>query len=184
MRLTLDPPHVFEDTAPRLVDLNGDGLSEIVTVRSHERLGAQLAIYQLSEDHSSLVLLSTTPYIGTRFRWLAPLGAADIDGDGAIEIAYVDRPHLARTLRIWRFKDGELEELASLKGLTNHRIGEPDIAGGIRDCGQGPEMVLADASWSRLLAVRFDGAAFQSEEIGRDTSRPAFARAMGCQANP
>jgi hypothetical protein len=47
-------------------------------------------------------LLAATPHIGSANRWLAPIGAADLDGDGRVEIAYVDRPHLARTLRIWR----------------------------------------------------------------------------------
>jgi hypothetical protein len=48
------------------------------------------------------VPLASTPWIGQRFRWLAPVAAADLDGDGAMELAYVDRPHLARTLRVWR----------------------------------------------------------------------------------
>ncbi len=182
VKVTLDPPHVFEDVAPRLADLDGDGLPEIIVVRSHEALGAQLAVYTLAPDQLSLRLLATTPYIGTRFRWLAPLGAADLDGDGAMELAYVDRPHLAKTLRIWRFEAGALREVASLAGVTNHRIGEVDIAGGIRDCGQGPEMILSDAAWSRLLALRFAQGEITARTLSDDTSRPAFARAMACQS--
>ena len=37
--------------------------------------------------------LAAIPFIGTRFRWLAPLGAADLDGDGRVEIAYAETPH-------------------------------------------------------------------------------------------
>ena len=179
----LDPPHVFEDVAPRLVDLTGDGLPEVITVRSHATQGAQLAIYALDPEHHQLSLMATTPYIGTRFRWLAPLGAADLDGDGAFEIAYVDRPHLAKTLRIWRFENGGLREVANLAGVTNHRIGERDIAGGIRTCNGTPEMILADAGWSALLALRFENGQITSRVVSQDTSRPAFARAMRC-ANP
>jgi hypothetical protein len=108
------------------------------------------------------------------------VGAADLDGDGRVEIAYVDRPHLARTLRLWRFDAGALVLVADLPGVTNHRTGETDIAGGIRTCGDGPEMILASADWSRLLAVRFDGAGFSQRDIGADTSRAAFAAAMAC----
>lgn len=179
-KVTLEPPHVFEDVAPRLADLDGDGLPEVITVRSHEALGAQLAVYSLSDDQTSLELTGSTPYIGTRYRWLAPLGAADLNGDGIIEIAYIDRPHLAKTLRIWRYARGELIQVAARSGLTNHRIGERDIAGGIRSCKGAPEMVLASADWSELLAVRFKNGVLTERGIGADTSREGFARAMTC----
>jgi hypothetical protein len=179
-RIKLDTQHVFEDTAPRLVDLTGDGLPEIITVRSHAAKGAQLAIYALDAEYHQLSLLVTTPYIGTRYRWLAPLGAADLDGDGRMEIAYVDRPHLAKTLRIWRFNKGDLREVGFFPGVTNHRIGEEDIAGGIRTCGGVPEMILADAAWQSLLALRFDGKDITLRQIGIDTSLATFADAMGC----
>ena len=181
-RITLAPPLGFEDTAPRLADLDLDGWPEIITVRSHAQQGAQIAIYAIDRQDHSLSLSATTPYIGTRFRWLAPLGAADIDGDGMIEIAYVDRPHLAKTLRIWRYKNGTLAETFSLPGVTNHRIGEVDIAGGIRECGSAPEMIVANADWSQLLALKFDGSAIATTRLGQDTSRAAFARAMACSA--
>jgi len=69
--------------------------------------------------------------------------------------------------------------VAQLPNLTNHRIGEVDIAGGVRDCGDGPEMVLASGDWQHLVAVRFDGA-FTQDVIGSDTSRAAFSRAVDC----
>ena len=173
--------HVFEDTAPRLVDVTGDGAPEVIAVRTDLEQGAQLVVYAPSGDGRTLRAIASTPYIGQRHRWLAPIGAADLDGDGHIEVAFVDRPHLAKILRVWRYRDGDFREVAAAEGFANHRIGEADIAGGVRDCGQGPEMIVASADWSRLLAVRFDGA-FRVRDLGRDTSRPAFARAMGCGA--
>ncbi|WP_323771136.1 VCBS repeat-containing protein [Antarctobacter sp.] len=155
LRRRWDAPLVFEDVAPRLWDVTGDGLPEIVTIESHETRGARLAVWAVTEG--SLDPLAATPFIGQRFRWLAPVGAADLDGDGAIEIAYVDRPHLAKTLRIWRYADGALREVAAATGYTNHRIGWDYIAGGLRDCGGGPEMILASGDWSRVVALRFDG---------------------------
>ena len=172
--------HVFEDTAPRLADLDGDGGPEIVAVRTHVDRGAQLALYGDAGDGETLRLLATTPYIGTPHRWLAPVGAADLDGDGAVEVAYVDRPHLARTLRVWRYRDGALSEVAALEGVTNHRIGERDIAGGIRDCGAGPEMIVASADWSRLLAVTLQGGALNARDIGPHEGRASFAAALAC----
>ena len=173
--VTLPISDVFEDTIPRLSDMDGDGNPEVIVVQSNRRLGAKLAIY----DETGLI--ADTPFIGRANRWLAPLGAADLDGDGVIEVAYIDRPHLAKTLRIWRFVAGELIHVADLGGFTNHRIGERDIAGGIRTCNGRPEMIVASADWSQLVSVAFDGAEFQAETLGRDTSRPAFANAMVCK---
>lgn len=174
--IRLPETRVFEDVAPRLADPDDDGLSEAVVVESDRDLGARLAIY----DADGLV--AATPFIGQRFRWLAPVAVADLDGDGRTELAYVDRPHLARTLRVWRLEAGRMVELAALEGVTNHRIGETDIAGGLRDCGTGPEMILADAGWSRLLAVRFDGTALSARDIGPHSGRASFARALECAA--
>ena len=173
--LRLPPVRVFEDTRPRMVDVDGDGKREVVVVESHQDQGARLAIYNGGG------LIAATPYIGQRFRWLAPVAIADLDGDGAIELAYIDRPHLAKTLRVWRFEDGSLRQIASLAGLTNHRIGERDIAGGLRTCGTGPEMIVARADWRRLVAVTFDGSKLSAREIGQHQNRDSFAAALNCE---
>ena len=175
--VTLPQTHVFEDVAPRLVDIDADGAFEVLVVESSITEGARVAIY----DGTGTVK-AATPHIGQSNRWYSPVGVADLDGDGHVEVAYVDRPHLAKTLRIWRYDDGAFDEVAAAGGVTNHRIGERDIAGGVRDCGEGPEMVLASGNWAQLLAVAFNGD-FAVTVIGDDTSRPAFAAAMDCNGS-
>ena len=185
LRATWEAPVVFEDTAPRLVDLDGDGTPEIITVESHEIRGARLALWRIGPDR--LEPLAQTPWIGTRFRWLAPVGAADMDGDGTMEIAYIDRPHLARTLRVWRLtfdggQDAQLTEIAARTGLTNHRIGEDFITGGLRECGTGPEMLTANADWSRVVATVLTAT---GDLVSRDIapfSPAAMADALACRA--
>jgi hypothetical protein len=182
LRTRLAVPLVFEDIAPRLSDLDGDGIAEILTVESHETQGARLAIWHVRT--ATLRRLIATPHIGTRFRWLAPVGAADLDGDGAVEIAYVDRPHLAQVLRVWRFAraDGivRLTPLASAPGFSNHRIGWDTIAGGIRDCGEGAEMVLASGDWRDTVAVRFEGTEL-SRRVLAPYSPQAISAALACR---
>lgn len=169
---------VFEDLAPRVVDVDGDGAPEVVVVESHETQGARLAIWGLVDG--ALAAKAATPFIGTRFRWLAPVAVADLDGDGLVEFAYVDRPHLAKVLRVWRYDaSGTLSEVATLNGVTNHRIGWDYIAGGLRDCGQGPEMVLADAGWASIVAVTFDGSNLNQRRLG-DYSAQTLDRALKC----
>lgn len=171
--LRLPQHRVFEDVAPRVVEL-GAGTPLVMVVESDLSQGARLAIY------GAAGLVTATPFIGTRNRWLAPIGAADLDGDGAVELAYIDRPHLAKTLRLWRFEDDTLTEIAKLPGLTNHRIGETDIAGGIRTCTGTPEMIVATANWSRLIAVTFDGTQLQNRDIGPHQGRKSFRAALAC----
>lgn len=170
---------VFEDTAPRVVDLDGDGLPEVIVVESDPDQGARLAVYGMRR--AGLDRLAATPYIGQSQRWLAVVGAADLDGDGRTEIAYVDRPHLDKVLRVWRYGPMGLTPVAAHDGLTNHRIGDRAISGGIRECGEGPEMVLASADWRRTVAVGLDGARLTRRDLGpiADLSRLS----LGCDGN-
>jgi hypothetical protein len=169
---------VFEDHAPLLADLTGDGVPEILVVESHDQQGSRLAVW--GQAGPGVTRIAATPFIGTRHRWLAQIGAADMDGDGRPEIAYIDRPHLARTLRLWQLRDGALVELAALPGLTNHHFGDPLISGGFRTCAGQTEIVVASADWSDLMAVGWDGAALRARRIGGDTSAAGFATALAC----
>ena len=172
--IRLPDSRVFEDIAPRLVDLDFDNAPEVVAIESDSSRGSRLAIYDAAG------LITATPFIGNAFRWLAPVGAADLDGDGVTELAYVDRPHLAKILRVWRYQDRRLTEVAALPGLSNHRIGEPYISGGIRDCGAGPEMITADANWRQIMATSLVDGGLTARSIGPFEGRSSFAKALGC----
>lgn len=174
LRVILPESSVFEDIAPRLADVDGDGGAEVVTVESSLTRGARLAIW----DETGLV--AATPHIGRAHRWLAPVGVADLDGDGAVELAYVDRPHLAKTLRIWRFRDGALVPVAARPGFSNHRIGWDFIAGGLRDCGQGPEMILASGDWARVLSARLVSGRIETRDLGRYRGPASLTAARAC----
>jgi hypothetical protein len=178
LRLGPEPTHVFEDIAPRVADADGDGAPDLIVVQTDPDLGAQLAVYSLRRG--ALVKAAATPHIGQRFRWLAPVGVADLDGDGANELAFVDRPHIARILRVWSWGPGGLEEVASLDGVTNHRIGDEVIWGGMRTCGARPEMVLADSAFSQIVAVQFDGDGLVPRPLGLAPRADNFRHAMAC----
>lgn len=182
--LTLPAPLVFEDVAPRLWDVTGDGRPEVIVVQSHESLGARLTVWELRDgqapDAALFEMIAATDFIGTRFRWLAPFGIGDFTGDGRIEIAYVETPHLGRTLRLVGLDGDRLAERAALPGVTNHRIGEEDIAGGVRVCAGRTEAVLATANWQRLVAVGWDGGALASRDLGPLTGPQDWTKALAC----
>ena len=166
---------VFEDVAPRLWDVTADGRPEIVVVESDVARGARLAVWTYSDTGADLTRLASTAFIGQRHRWLAPAGVGDFDGDGKTEIAYVDRPHLARELVFVQLDGDNLREVARLPNLTNHQIGNSFISGGTRNCGLGDEVILANADWSRIMAVRMGQAPADLGPYGKSAMKQALA---------
>ena len=163
------PEHlVFEDFAPRLVDLNGDGRNEIVVVESDQSKGARLAVWDviLKRGEPQLVRGAATDHIGTRFRWLSPVGAADFNGDGGIEFAYVEKPHLDKILRIVRRDGAQLRRVASIPGITNHAIGQEEVQSRIERCTDGPTIFALDASGQRILSIQMIGSFHKVIELG------------------
>ena len=174
----LGRPHVFEDVQTRLANIDQQPGDEVITIRSHQNYGAQIAIYQLT--NGGLELFAETPYIGTANRWLAPIGIADFNNDGDMDIAYVDRPHLAKILRVWTYRGGELQELVNKSGYSNHRIGEDFISGGIKTCEGETIMITADARWQRIIATTLENNELITTDIGPFNGVESFEKALQC----
>ncbi len=175
--ITASPDHIFEDIAPRLFDITGDGQPEVIVVESQKSKGARLAIYSTTAQPKRI---AATPYIGSANRWLAPIGFADFNNDGDVDIAYVDRPHLAKILRVWTYKNAKLTETANIDGLSNHRIGDNFISGGVRTCAGTPEIITADGGWKRIISTRFENGALTKTDIGPYRNKSSFKRALTC----
>ena len=183
VRIDLPENRVFEDIAPRLWDITGDGRPEIVAVESDAEQGARLTVWEArtGEDNALVVsLLAATPFIGTRFRWLAPVEAADFTGDGVAEIAYVETPHRARILRLVTLRGNRLEEIAHLEGVTNHAIGEERIHGGIRICHGQPEIIAQSADRSDVLIVRLEDGQLSARVVGSAADEGIWDQLQSC----
>jgi hypothetical protein len=164
---------------PRIADVTGDGLNDVVVIETRLDAGASLAVYGMSGEN--FVKLAATPYLGQPHRWLAPAGIADFDGDGVLDVAYVETPHIGGTLRIWSFRDNMPREIASAPGYSNHRAGQNFITGGVRDCGNGPALVLPNADWSRTLRVWQYGGEIESAVLSSDARPETIAKALECK---
>lgn len=182
LSLTYDDA-VFEDTAPRLHDFDKDGAPEVVTVVSTFDTGARIQIFTLHKG--VLVPFASNLPIGTRNRWLAIAGIADFNNDGIDEIAYVDRPHFAKVLRILpvsvEVTGGALSEVASKTGLTNHHLGSAMIEGGVRDCeGQIPVILTANSNWQTIVETQLQDGTLHSTSVAPYVGPDSFTRFLTC----
>ncbi|MFC1665404.1 FG-GAP repeat domain-containing protein [Pseudomonadota bacterium] len=154
LHMALPANRVFEDLQPRLVDLDGDGQSEIIVVESDRALGASLAVYGLVDG--KLAKRAATPFIGLANRWLNPLGAGDFDGDGRLDIALVETPHIGGILRLYHFDTPNLKLFAEYYGVSTHRIGSTELGlGRVVSARPRDLMLVPDQSRKVLMLLEF-----------------------------
>ena len=135
-RYSLPLNRVFEDLVPRLVDLDGDGRDEVVLVESDLLRGAALVVLGLRPSKPSttmdkadargkvdIVELARSPFAGSSFLWLNPLGFADFDGDGHTDLSAVITPHIGGTLTLYHYRPPLLVPFARAMDVSNHRMG-------------------------------------------------------------
>lgn len=165
------PSHqVFEDRYPRLVDLDDDGASEIVLIRSDTRRGAATTLYALRDG--GLTERAASQPIGLSHRWLNVAGTADFDDDGQKEIAVVVTPHIGGTLTLLRRQGDALIPVARQPGFSNHAYGSRELGmSAVLDYnGDGvADLAVPDARRESVVVASFAGGAYrQLDRISHD----------------
>ena len=127
--ITLDGPYVFEDIAPRALDVPGKLARRValLTLRSGPN-GAQLALLQASATNANTIdIVALGDPIGTANRWIAPMTNGE-------QILAVHTPHIGGVLHNYQLVQDQSG--TKLKGtrlhtdLSNHIIGarETDLS--------------------------------------------------------
>jgi hypothetical protein len=176
-RYLTDSGSVFEDRLVRLVDLDRDGWDEAVVVQSYLDKGAALVVFALGPD--AVRFVSEVPPIGTPNRWLNPAGVADYDGDGMLELAFVETPHIGGTLKLYAFVERRLVADHAVAGFSNHAIGSrvQDMAATLDWDDDGvPDIALPDGQRRGLRVMSFAGR--EPRELARVSHSSAIVSAV------
>lgn len=151
---------VFEDRVPRLVDLDGDGRDEVVVIESDALRGAAVVVFGLRGGNTGMTLqeLARSPHAGSTFRWLNPVGFADFDGDGRLDVASVTTPHIGGELVLYHYQPPKLSPYAEAMDVSNHRMGslEQRLAVIVQTPGMRPTVILPDMQHTALHALRWE----------------------------
>lgn len=156
--LQLPLPRVFEDLQPRLVDMDGDGRDEIVVIEADIARGAAIVAYGMPRVGDKLEERARSPWLGLPFRWLNPVGFADFDGDGKLDIASVTTPHIGGVLTLYRYAPPRIEAFAKVPDVSNHQMGDPNLQmhAVVSLPNQRPTVIVPDMSRRALHALRWE----------------------------
>ena len=157
-QLELPKQRVWEDLQPRLIDLDGDGRDEIVVIEADTERGAALVAYGLPSAGSALQERARSTWLGLPFRWLNPVGFADFDGDGKLDIASITTPHIGGVLTLYRYAPPRIEPYAKVPDVSNHQMGDPNLQmhAVVSLPGQRPTVIVPDMSRRALHALRWE----------------------------
>ncbi len=164
LNIRLPETLVFEDFVPRIVDLDDDGRSEVLVVESDQQQGARLALWAVQDGQ--LVRAAHSDFIGKHFRWLAPIGVADFHGNGVPLVAYIEKPHIDKVLRLVGLEGDRLIAVEHMTGVTNHQIGQETVHSRIVMCSGRPSILALSANGKRVLLIGWTEKGRQVRDVG------------------
>jgi hypothetical protein len=122
MTFTLPEGSVFADNAPLIVDIRGDGVEEILSVKRSDKQGTSLML--LFPVRSAVRMVATSSLIPLP-TWINPVGVGDINADGTDDIMAVSDPALAGWLEVFSIRRGAFYTEGRFYGFTNYIPGTP-----------------------------------------------------------
>ena len=171
---------VFEDREPRLADLDADGGTEVLVVKSYQAKGSALAV--VAKRDGAWRVVAETPAIGQPQRWLNPAAIAAFQGDGKPAIAVVKTPHVDGVLQLWAYDGGKLALRHEASGYTNHVFGSPaqELAAAIDVDGDGvPELAIPTLDRDSIALLSLKGGIKELARIALPAKAATGVAALG-----
>lgn len=178
----LPSTEVFEDIAPRLVDLDRNGTTEVITILSSRTDGASIAVFGLTGNAFNKI--AQTPFIGRANRWLNIAEINHFGGNRRPDIAVVVTPHLAGVLQFYRYRNGTLAKVAQATGFSNHFIGSNELRlSAVADVNKNgvPDLILPSLARNELIVVGTQNKQFR--QLERVALPAKINRAIGVRDN-
>lgn len=150
-RITVEAPDVIEGISPMLVDLDADGVVEVVVTIANDATGARIAAFEL--DGSPL---AESDPIGQGNRWRHQLGAGVLAPDGVLELVDVRIPHIGGVVEFLRLEGNALVVAAEASPFTSHVLGSRNLDMGLLVDTTGddrPDVVLVTQDRRRLVSL-------------------------------
>jgi hypothetical protein len=164
--------YVYEDIVPRLVDVDKDGLPEVICIRSHLEKGAGIVIYKIAKD--SISEFAVVSEIGTPNRWLNIASIGDLNVDGNIELIWVQTPHIGGILKVAEVKKGQLEVLDQSTLYSSHAIGERNLCLSVVTKNDNKLLLhLPSHDRKQIVSLTYDG---KFKEVGRIAKEVDFSK--------
>jgi hypothetical protein len=179
-RIEAGPDAVFEDREPRLADLDADGGTEILVVKSYQTRGSALAV--VAKRDGAWRVVAETPPVGEAQRWLNPAAVAAFQGDGKAAIALVKVPHVDGVLQVWAFEAGKLVLRHEAAGYSNHVFGSSaqDLAAAIDLDGDGvPELAIPTLDRGALALLSLKGGIKELRRVALPAKAATGIAALG-----
>jgi hypothetical protein len=149
--ITMDNFSVIEGIKPLWVDLNGDGIREILVTESNHQRGASLVLYNESGE-----ILANGPSTGSGYRWRHQLAAGPFGAHGEMEIVADKTPHIGGPVEFYRWRGNKLEIVATIGGFSSHVLGSRNldmIISGDFDGNSIPEIIIPSRDRRELGSI-------------------------------
>ncbi|MFQ5754944.1 MAG: hypothetical protein ACE5H7_02505 [Acidiferrobacterales bacterium] len=153
LRIILIPgPAVVEGIAPIWVDLDGDGVREIIVTLSDAQAGTRIVAFDETSQQ-----VTAGPSIGAGFRWRHELAVAPFGPHGELELAAVRTPHIGGVDEFYRMEGDRLNIVATKYGFSSHTIGSANLDTAVAADWDGDrhiELLVPNTLFNELVAVR------------------------------